>query len=86
MRIYENGTEQIIEVPDLSTASNIGRYHSFVGRYLDTGDERFLRQVQPFKRIRDVYGRTHELELSPDVLYRIAQRRSESEFYQIYHE
>ena len=86
MRIYENGAEQIVEVPDLSTASSIGKYHSIVGRFLDTGNESILREAQTFKWIRDVYGRTHELELRPDVLYRIAQRRAEPEFFQIYHE
>jgi len=86
MRIYEHGREQIIEVPDSSTASIIGKYHSAVGRFLDTGDQRFLREAQTFRFVRDVYGRTHELELRPDVLYRIAQRRAEPEFFQIYHE
>ena len=86
MRIYENGSEQIVEVPDLSTASNIGRYHSIVGKYLDSGDESILREAQTYRLIRDVNGRTHELELRPDVLYRIATKRAEPEFFQIYHE
>jgi len=84
MRIYEHGQEQVIIVPDFQTASNIGKYHSIIGRFLDSGDESILREAQRLRYIRDVQGRRHELELRPDVLYRIAERRAEPEFFQIY--
>jgi len=37
MRIYERGQEIPIEVADYQAASTIGRYHSIVGRFLDSG-------------------------------------------------
>ncbi|OGD52606.1 hypothetical protein A3K80_03875 [Candidatus Bathyarchaeota archaeon RBG_13_38_9] len=86
MKIYENGQELPIEIADYQTASNIGKYHSIISRFLDTGNESILNEAQSFKYIRDVYGRTHELELRPDVLYKIATKRAEPELFQIYHE
>jgi hypothetical protein len=86
MKIYENDQEIPIEIADYQTASNIGKYHSIVGRFLDSGNESILREAQALKYIRDVYGRTHELELRPDVLYKIATKRAEPELFQIYHE
>jgi len=86
MRIYENGQETIVEVPDFQTASNIGKYHSIVKRFLETGDVSILHKARGIRYIRDTHSKTHELELRPHVLYQVAQRRAEPEFFQIYHE
>jgi len=86
MTIYERGQEKVVEVPDFQTASNIGKYHSIVKTFLETGDESILHKARGIRYIRDTRRKTHELELRPHVLYQIAQRRAEPEFFQIYHE
>ena len=86
MTIYESGQEKVVEVPDFQTASNIGKYHSFVKRFLETGDVSILHRARGIRYVRDTHRKTHELELRPHVLYQIAQRRAEPEFFQIYHE
>jgi len=86
LRIIEHGTETIVEVPDFENASRIGKYYEIVRRFLDTGDRSILREAQKIRHIRDIHGKTHTLELRPEVLYRIGERRAEPEFFQLYHQ
>jgi len=86
LRIIERGAETIVEVPDFENASRIGKYYEIVRRFLDTGDRSVLREVQGIRRIIDIHGKTHTLELRPEILYRIGQRRAEPEFFQLYHQ
>ena len=86
LRIIEHGTETIVEVPDFENASRIGKYYEIVRRFLDTGDRSILREAQEIRQIRDIHGKTHTLELRPEVLYRIGESRAEPEFFQLYHQ
>ena len=86
LRIYEYGEEKIIAVPDSYIASKIGKYHSIIKRFLESGNESILNEALNLKYVRDEHGKTHELELRPDVLYQLVQKRAEPEFFQIYHE
>jgi hypothetical protein len=83
MAINEGGRERWITVKDSRHASMIGRYHSAVRQFLETGDASHLK---PFKgkRVRDIDGNWHTLETDPDKLYEIEEQREEEEFYSIY--
>jgi hypothetical protein len=83
MLINENGRGVWVTVKDSRYASMIGRYHSAVRQFLETGDESFLK---PFKgkRIKDANGNWHTLETDPEKLYDIAEQREEEEFFTIY--
>jgi hypothetical protein len=83
MVINENGKEVWVTVKDSRYASTIGKYHSAVRRYLETGDASVLK---PFtgKRIKDANGNWHTLETDPEKLYDIAEQREEEEFFSIY--
>lgn len=83
MVINENGKEVWVTIKDSRYASMIGRYHSAVRQFLETGDVSFLK---PFKgkRIKDAKGNWHTLETDPEKLYEIAEQREEEEFFTIY--
>ena len=83
MAINEGGRERWITVKDSRHATLIGRYHSAVRQFLDTGDASHLK---PFKgkRVRDIDGNWHTLETDPAMLYEIEEQREEEEFYSIY--
>lgn len=83
MAINENGREVWLSVNDSRHASTIGRYHSAVRQFLETGDESILK---PFKgkRFKDAKGNWHILETDPKKLYEIAERREEEEYFTIY--
>lgn len=83
MRIISNGKPGSILVSDSRTVSLIGRYESYVGRFLETGDPYYLL---PFvgKKVRASDGRYHTLETFPDVLYEIREGAEDEEFYDIY--
>lgn len=83
MYIKENGYEVLIDLSDSRYASLIGRYHSAVWKFLETGDSSVL---EPFKgkRIKDAQGNWHTLETDPDAIYEILERREEEEFYSVY--
>jgi len=83
MNINENGSNLWIDVANSRHASTIGRYHSAIGEFLQTGDASVLT---PFKgkRVRDAQGNWHTLETDPDAIYEIMERREEEEFYSVY--
>lgn len=83
MRINENGKESSIEIADSRRASLIGRYHSAIGSYLNTGNEHVLKPFRN-KRIRDIEGRYHVFETDPERLREISERIEEPEFYEVY--
>jgi len=81
--INENGRERYITVKDSRYASTIGKYHSAIRKFLETGDKSVL---EPFKnrQIRDSNGKVHKLETDPDKLYRIDNSREDTEVFSIY--
>lgn len=83
MKINEKGRELSIEIVDSRTASLIGRYHSAVGQFLNTGN---IQALAPFKkrRVKDVQGHYHVLETDPEALREIHERIEEPEFYEVY--
>lgn len=85
MKIIENGHEITIIVDDSRYATIIGKYHSAIKQFLETGDESYLRPFRG-KRIKDSSGNWHTLDTNPDHIYDIQERRVEEEFYTIYSE
>ena len=83
MAINENGKELFIEVTDSRYATLIGKYHSAVKEYLDTGNTDVLTDFEG-KRVRDSSGKWHTLETNPSAIREINARREEPEFYDIY--
>lgn len=85
MKIIENGEEITISINDSRYASIIGKYHSAIKDFLDTGDESYLK---PFEnvQIKDSYGNWHTLDTNPDNIYDVHERREDEEFYTIYSE
>jgi len=81
--INERGRERYILVKDSRYASTIGKYHSAIRKFLETGDKSVLK---PFvnKRIRDANGKIHKLETDPDKIYRIEKGREDTEIFSIY--
>lgn len=77
MYIYSDGQRVHTTVRGSRIASDIGRYHSAVGHYLNTGDDSRLR------RFRGVTIQGVELETDPDVIDDLA-RRGVFEFESIY--
>lgn len=83
MAINEDGKELFIEVIDSRYATLIGKYHSAVKEYLNTGNTDVLAEFDG-KRIRDSSGKWHTLETNPNAIREINARREEPEFYDIY--
>lgn len=83
MAINENGREIYIEVTNSRYASIIGKYHSAIKEYLNTGNTGVLADFAG-KRIRDSSGKWHTLETNPSAIREINARREEPEFYDIY--
>lgn len=81
--INENGKELFIEVTDSRYATLIGKYHSSVKEYLNTGNTDVLVDFED-KRVKDSSGKWHTLETNPSVIREINARREEPEFYDIY--
>jgi transposase len=81
--INERGRERYITVRDSRYASTIGKYHSAIRKFLETGDRSVLK---PFKnkRIRDANGKIHKLETDPNKIYRIEKGREDTEVFSIY--
>lgn len=77
MYVYSDGRRVMVDVRGSRVASDIGRYHSAIGRYLNTGDESGLRAMQGV-RVQGI-----ELETDPDVIDDLA-RRGVFEFESIY--
>jgi hypothetical protein len=83
MKINEKGREVSIRVKDSRYASTIGKYHSAVKQFLETGDESYLKPFRN-KRIKDSKGKWHRLDTNPDHIYDIHEERVDEEFYTIY--
>ena len=83
MVINEQGREVYIEVTNSRYATLIGKYHSAVKEYLNTGNTDVLAEFDG-KRIRDSSGKWHALETNPSAIREINARREEPEFYDIY--
>ena len=83
MAINENSKELFIEVTDSRYATIIGKYHSAVKEYLNTGNTDVLAEFEG-KRVKDSSGKWHTLETDPSAIREINARREEPEFYDIY--
>ena len=83
MAINENGKELFIEVTNSRYATLIGKYHSAVKEYLNTGKIDVLAEFDG-KRVKDSSGKWHTLETDPSAIREINARREEPEFYDIY--
>ena len=83
MAINENGKERFIEVTDSRYATLIGKYHSAVKEYLNTGNTDVLAEFDG-KKVKDSSGKWHTLETNPSAIREINARREEPEFYDIY--
>ena len=83
MAINENGKELFIEITDSRYATLIGKYHSAVKEYLNTGNIDVLAEFEG-KRVKDSSGKWHTLETDPSAIREINARREEPEFYDIY--
>jgi hypothetical protein len=83
MNINTGGHRVSITVRSSRYASIIGKYHSAVREFLETGDVSVLK---PFKgkRIKDAHGNWHILDTDPDTLYDIQDMNEDEEFYTIY--
>ena len=83
MAINENGKELFIEVTDSRYATLIGKYHSAVKEYLNTGNTDVLAEFDG-KMVKDSSGKWHILETDTSAIREINARREEPEFYDIY--
>ena len=83
MKINEDGKERWIEIRDSRSASLIGKYHSAVREYLDTGNTAVLAEFKG-KRVKDSSGKWHTLETNPNALKEINTRIEEPELQDIY--
>ena len=83
MAINEDGKELFIEVTNSRYATLIGKYHSAVKEYLNTGNTDVLAEFEG-KRVKDSSGKWHTLETDPSAIREINARREEPEFYDIY--
>lgn len=83
MAINENGKELFIEITDSRYATLIGKYHSAVKEYLNTGNTNVLAEFEG-KKVKDNSDKWHTLETDPSGIREINARREEPEFYDIY--
>lgn len=83
MAINENGKELFIEVTNSRYATLIGKYHSAVKEYLNTGNTDILAEFDG-KRVKDSSGKWHTLETNHSAIREINTKREEPEFYDIY--
>lgn len=82
MPIIVQADVRAIIVPYKTDASEIGRYHNAVKRFIDTGDPEHLDEFSG-KRIRDVSGRSYAFETDLNELFRYAAK-DEEPFHEIY--
>jgi hypothetical protein len=82
MLVYSQGQALSMVVGDFESASEVGRFMSAVGRFLETNDRSVL---EPFigRSVRDISGKEHSLETRPNVLYRLSST-GEQTFEQVY--
>lgn len=82
MPMIVNADVRAVIVPYKTDASEIGRYHNAIKRFIDTGDPDHLDEFDG-KRVRDVSGRSYTFETDPNELYRYAGK-DEPQFHEIY--
>jgi hypothetical protein len=85
MHVVAEGKDHVLTIVSSEDASLIGRHHSAIKAFTESGDKGHLR---PFHRMRvkDVSGRYWTLETDPDALYHILEGREDEEYYSIYKE
>jgi|APSaa5957512535_1039671.scaffolds.fasta_scaffold58840_1 hypothetical protein len=83
MLFNESGKEISIETRDSRIASKIGKYHSAVGEYLNTGNAKKLNKFKN-KSIKDTQGNIHIFETDLEKIVEIKQRKEEPEFAEVY--
>ncbi len=77
------GNQQIaIFVPGFAEASDVGKHHNAVSRFLRTNDSSHLQGFED-RSVKDVRGKTHPFETDPSSLYRLAAK-DEPVFHEIY--
>lgn len=83
LAINENGREVYINLRDSRYATTVGKYHNAIKKFLESGDQTFLK---PFKnkKIKDKSGVWHTLDTNPNNIYQIQEMREAEEFWQIY--
>lgn len=82
MRIFSDGRERTVVLPDFKSASVVGGYLAAVRKLLDTNNRAVLK---PFigEFVTDIHGDAHLFETDPNILYRLNLSGTES-FEQIY--
>ena len=83
MIISENGLDIPIIVKNSKDASIIGQYHNAKRHFLQTGDSSKLNKFKKIK-LRDVDGKSHQLETNPDKIIEIEDSKEEPEAFEIY--
>lgn len=80
--MIKGSTQTTIFVPGFSEASEIGKHHNAVNRFLKTNDP---SPLEPFigQSVKDVRGKNHPFETDPNSLYRLAAK-DEPAFHEIY--
>lgn len=74
--------QRAIRVPGFSPASDVGKYHNAIGRFIREGDIDLLRPFEN-KGVTDVNGRFFPFQTDPNALFRYALR-DEPAFHEIY--
>lgn len=80
--MIKDSQQTAILVPDFATASEVGKHHNAVGRFLRTNDSSHLMEFED-RSVTDVRGNTHKFETDPNALYRLAAK-DEPAFHEIY--
>ena len=80
--MIKDSQQTAIFVPDFATASEVGKHHNAVGRFLRTNDPSHLMGFEG-RTVTDVRGRSHQFETDPNALYRLAAK-DEPAFHEIY--
>ena len=83
MIISEDGLDIPIIVKNSRDASIIGQYHNAKRYFIQTGDSSKLKEFKKI-RLRDVDGKSHQLETNPDKIIEIEDRKEEPEAFEIY--
>jgi len=83
MIISEDGLDIPIIVKNSRDASIIGLYHNAKRYFIQTGDSSKLKEFKKI-RLRDVDGKSHQLETNPDKIIEIEDRKEEPEAFEIY--
>ena len=77
MAIFSAGQIHKVIVGDFRYASQVGRYMSVVGKFLETNDPSVLKRFKD-ESFLDVKGRRYVFETRPNVLYRLISTQTET--------